>query len=217
MILTCSACSTRYLVDPSALGAGGRRVRCAKCGESWMQAPPPDMPRPVEVDPRPEELRPLPPGSNLPAFPSRRDRRAAAAWWGVVLLVAGGLTAGAVVAREEVVTAWPAAARLYDTVGLPVEPLAAGLELRNVQSERRAEDGLTRLVVHGQIVNVSDRERAVPALQAVARDAGQQAIRDWSIAPSRASLLPGEIATFESVLPDPEPVISEISITFQGG
>lgn len=217
MILTCPACSTRYLVDPSALGVAGRMVRCAKCGESWMQAPPPDMPRPVQTEPRHEELRPIPPGSNLPAVPSGRGRRSAAAWWVVVLLVASGLTAGAVVAREEVVAAWPAAARLYDTVGLPVETVAAGLELRNVRSERRAEDGLTHLVIHGQIVNVSDRERAVPTLYAVALDAGQQAVRDWPITPSRPSLLPGEIATFESMLPDPEPAISEISITFQGG
>lgn len=39
MILTCPKCATRFLVDDSAVRAGGRKVRCSVCGEEWRVDP----------------------------------------------------------------------------------------------------------------------------------------------------------------------------------
>lgn len=39
MILTCPACSTKYVVKDGAIPPAGRQVRCASCKESWHQDP----------------------------------------------------------------------------------------------------------------------------------------------------------------------------------
>jgi predicted Zn finger-like uncharacterized protein len=43
MIITCPSCSARYPVDASTFAPSGRKVRCAKCGNTWHQAPPSDL------------------------------------------------------------------------------------------------------------------------------------------------------------------------------
>jgi predicted Zn finger-like uncharacterized protein len=44
MIITCPNCATRYQADASKFPAAGRRVKCAKCGHTWHQDPPPPEP-----------------------------------------------------------------------------------------------------------------------------------------------------------------------------
>jgi hypothetical protein len=130
-------------------------------------------------------------------------------------LAVAGLGLGGALWRDDVVEAWPASARLYGALGMPAETLGAGLQLQGVQSERRVEEGTTVLAIQGQITNVSDRERPVPGLRAMALGPDRAELRSWDIEPSRMQLRPGEIATFESVLKGPEESIAEIAITFR--
>ncbi len=62
MIVTCPACTVRYVVNPAQLGATGRTVRCARCAETWHQDPPPDSLLPMDegADPMaaPDRQRP---------------------------------------------------------------------------------------------------------------------------------------------------------------
>ena len=39
MLLTCSSCNSKYLVNSADLKPNGRKVRCAACGHNWFQKP----------------------------------------------------------------------------------------------------------------------------------------------------------------------------------
>src|SRR5919197_6379037 len=133
MIVTCPACSTRYNVDPRALGSSGRIVRCANCAHTWHQAPPPDLPRSVDVPPpTAAEMRPV----QVPMAQPPRPRTWVAAGWVLFLLLLAAIGIGGVMAREQIVEKWPPAAKLYSMIGLSVEPPGAGLELRKVTPSR---------------------------------------------------------------------------------
>ena len=55
MILTCPACSIKYVVKDGAIPPAGRQVRCASCKHSWHQDPDASDAVAVAVEDQPEE------------------------------------------------------------------------------------------------------------------------------------------------------------------
>jgi len=220
MIISCPNCSTRYTVANTAVPPQGRKVRCKSCGHIWYQ-------RPVDEDDHERTLimqdvqadlgryRPPATAAEKPKAPKPRRKGVLAGWLVFVLLLAG-LGAGAYYGRAHIVALWPPAALLYETVGLPVESPGAGLQLQNIRSEQRVENGTTTLLVEGQILNTSEAVRTVPKVRAVSLGFDRKPVQVWTIEASSGQLLPGEIATFRSTRPDPGPV-AEVMVTFEGG
>ncbi len=214
MLITCPNCSTRYTVAESAVPTRGRKVRCASCGHVWYQRPldeeqghPPPARNIPEADRRP------PPAPRTVNSPPSRGGKAGWAAFAVLLLA---ILAGGYFARAQIVQLWPPAALFYETVGLPVDPPGTGLQLQNVRSEQRADNGATLLVVEGQIINVSDAVRTVPKVRAVSLGFDRKPVQTWNIDASSDQLLPGEIATFRSTQRDPG-AVAEVMVTFEGG
>jgi predicted Zn finger-like uncharacterized protein len=63
MKLVCPSCESSFLVDASAIGLGGRKVRCGRCGNSWLA-------RAVEVAPEDPPAAPEGPPDDLPVQPA---------------------------------------------------------------------------------------------------------------------------------------------------
>jgi len=241
MILTCPACSTRYVVDPANIGSQGKRVRCARCRHTWFQEPPPDLlatppeapadavapaaGEAVEADahagagnglsrPAPRR-RYAPPRVYLPALRTGPARRAALGWV-LLVLVAVGLAGTVYGARNRIVDWWPPAYRLYDVLGIEVAavPAEAGpaFEVRGIATRRaEGEDGI-RLTVTGRLVNLSDRTHRPPPVQVTLLSADDEPLQRWSFQVPAERLDAGAAVDFETSIVDPHPAASYLSI-----
>lgn len=204
MILTCPKCATRYHVDPAGLGPEGRAVRCAGCGHRWTASPPADAPKTLELTPASATA------TRRPSAPPRSSPRVVA-WLaaGLVVLV----LASAVVGRNEVVARFPAAAKIYETLWLPIAA-RGGLAIEQVTSKQLMEGGVTVLVVEGEIVNQSESARSVPPIRVILLDDGGRQLQGETFSSKDPSLRAGAKTTFTGRLVNPPNQARNFSITF---
>ncbi len=70
MIITCPGCGASFNVNPDALGAAGRKVRCSKCSHQWLALPDgtsTELDSPVDAHPAPAPATPEnPPPPDIP-------------------------------------------------------------------------------------------------------------------------------------------------------
>jgi len=215
MILNCPSCSTRYLIDPMLLGVTGRVVRCARCSHSWSEVPPEDMPKLVDVLPPAEKIKPIPPGSNLPALRKNRIKKA---WvgWAALFAVIVAVAVGTFLARDRIIAVWPGAARIYAGLGLDEYAVARVLVVRNVQQDSFSEDGERVVVVTGEIVNISDHSFAVPRVVIQVLDGTQKVIASGYADPDDGELAAGQMTVFSSRLADPPKNAVSLNVALEG-
>ena len=70
MQLTCPACHTAFHIDPAALGADGRSVRCARCRNTWFARPSDLLPAPAMAEVSAESESNLADGANESTAPT---------------------------------------------------------------------------------------------------------------------------------------------------
>jgi predicted Zn finger-like uncharacterized protein len=236
MIVTCPACATRYLIDPRALGIGGRTVRCTHCGQTWTQAPAEDAPRRVDLPPPgaiavppprppppPPRPRPVPVsapnvGDEAVAYASKPVRAPARRGGGAIpIAVILGVILGVLwYGREFIMAEVPALSPVYAALGLAADA-QAGLEFRRVTSNRVEQDGRPTLVIEGEVANVSHAARRVPPVRVTLEDADKHPLRSWMVTTTRDRLRPGETAAFHSSIADPGGNSAGASVAFATG
>lgn len=199
-------------------------MRCASCAHTWHQTPPDDAPRRVDLvvpEPDPEvRLRGDGHGGRvqLPALAPKRRRSLSAFGWVLYLAVLVGLIGGGLWwTREQVVGYWPAAARYYALLGIPLGTAQSDLELHKVSTSRDTENGLPTLVIQGEVTNVSRLARDVPKLKVILQDSNKHELQAWSFSVTDERLLPGASVPFRTSIAQPSEAATGVVVTFDAG
>jgi hypothetical protein len=109
----------------------------------------------------------------------------------------------------------PASRAVYGLIGLGGERLGAGLEIRNVVSERETGDNNADvLVVRGIIANVDQKERPIPLIRVVLYDGSSKPLQDMVMPPLKPELAAGEDIGFRARMVAPSPLARRVEVTF---
>lgn len=126
-----------------------------------------------------------------------------------------GLPIAGVLARDRIVESVPDMAGLYEAVGLRVN--LRGIDFAGITTVVTKEPGGDVLVVEGEIVNPTGRERRVPAILISLRDDTQQSLYSWTSEPPRTSLAGGESVRFRARLVAPPAEARQVLVRFAPG
>lgn len=231
MIFTCPECNTRYQADAAAFLPDGRKVRCARCGHIWFQAPPAPEPEAdlvaVEETPEPSAAAQavLPPRSAYAPSPAAtadgtpaRPRAHLIEWLG---LTAGWIGLAAIIVaigwsavryRQDIANLWPQSSSLYAVVGMPVN--TRGIEFEYWNAHFTTEDGQDVLVITGRLHNITTHELTVPLIRVSLSDNDKRELYHWTFSPDVATLSPGQTTPFLTRLSSPPPATRHVELRF---
>jgi len=248
MILSCSACGTRFLVPDQALVPDGRRVKCGKCGQTWFQQPPPpEAAPPPAAGPAAAPPADAAPGgfaaemgrlgqpaaaaveppldpvaaarervSNLPIVKADAERRSDRVGWMILAASVLIVLAGAYLARDRVVALLPAAAPLYQKIGIHVSP-PEKLSVQGVVTKQVREGDKTVLEVAGAIANASTWPRPVPKLRLVFLDDKREQVFEFTFQPTGAEVPAKGSLPFSTKLANPSAEAKSLDVVLETG
>lgn len=144
--------------------------------------------------------------SKTPARPPARSRLA------LITAVLAVLLAVAMGSRTSIVRAIPDLAGLYAAIGLPVN--LRGLEFRGITTASEMQDGITVLVIEGEVVNITRQPVELPRLRLAILGPEQRELYSWTSMLPRSILADGERIAFRSRLASPPEEGREILVRF---
>ncbi|HUE47159.1 MAG TPA: FxLYD domain-containing protein [Aestuariivirgaceae bacterium] len=199
---------------------------CSACGQGWLEANAVEI---VDGAPKSTNLVPADLSHDLDREARRlaeaarqagerhRERRrrrlASLRGWAILATACVVPLAGVIAFPESVTRAAPAAARIYSLAGIDVNVF--GFVVREAASELQMQSGLPLLAVRGEVVNISDSPRTVPALRFVLRDGKGKETYAWTLdGVGSRSLEAGEATSFLTRIQAPPPSVQDVEISF---
>lgn len=222
MILSCPACATRYTIDESKLGPGGRTVRCSACKTTWHASrPEPEIELPLTAPVREtlEDLQavkadkvPLKYRAMVEDRKRAREITAQNMIWAGVGVAALVILALAYFLRVDIVRAFPRTAGAYAMAGATTygTPLQIGMN----DAQAKLKGGRFVVTIKTQIKNGSGRPAPVPPVKIGLVDATQQTF-DHQLIPSAGLIVPPHATrTLVFDVPDPSNMAKSVDLSF---
>ncbi|MGI9354897.1 MAG: hypothetical protein ACR2PF_07020 [Rhizobiaceae bacterium] len=237
MTVICPSCDARFR-DPPAEVLANQFLQCGKCDHEWSL----NRGRPVEIDApamvpdisdligeAQEPIRTALPmvvpqkeaeEAPVPIVPIYVDReedptgpslfRGSLASISALALVA--VVCSTIIFKDLIVAAVPQTAKYYETAGL--ETSNTGLKIANVVTTRGVKNGISQLIVKGEIANIADNTVPIPPIQLVMRGESEANLYEWTVAAAKNELKAGEMSRFTAVTKDYPKGAVNVEVTF---
>ncbi len=194
MTVICPSCDARFRDPPASVDAS-HPLQCGKCEHQWAR------------EPSKKRLK-LPKG--ITAFPMVLMAKATPVAMAGAVAIA--LFAGAFASRDASNSTGPQTASVFEAMGFGDE---TPLEIANVTTTRTKQDGISKLVVRGEIANIADSTVPVPPIVLTMRGKGETPLMRWSVESESSSLDAGERSAFVAVASDYPSEATDLDVSFQ--
>lgn len=131
---------------------------------------------------------------------------------GMFLALIAGIAFVADSMHEQIVEVFPSTRGIYSMLGYSATP--RGLDFADISYAKEIENGVTVLAIRGQIVNVTDREVAVPKMRVTVSDSEKQKLYQWTVPPDRSKVGPKSRIPLSIRLESPPPEAWYLDIRF---
>ncbi len=92
-----------------------------------------------------------------------------------------------------------------------------GLDFADITSDRLIENGESVLQISGRVINVSERQLAVPPIHVSLRDTQERELYGWTVNAGVPTLGPGQWSFFLARLPNPPNEVARTDLSFVPG
>lgn len=207
MIITCPACSKRYLVDDSAIDESGRRVQCISCQHDWLFKPTPESKdlEQVHLD-------------LIGTAASKNTKNSINLGWVLFVITLIALGFGVVMGQSVIEEKLPFTKPIYNLVGLSHNQDTDGLSFQDLRPLAETSEKGQQLKLTGVIANTTKDVKGVKSLTLTVKgdcqyvswfhrfftttvkgkDSNQCVLESWVYEPSESKIYPGERVTFET-------------------
>ena len=234
MILTCPDCATRYLTKPEAIGSNGRTVRCASCSATWFVPAEPDVldlaatsgadPHLATETAKSYDSGLLPAAAGMAtagAFRDKVERKkvrrrlfGVSMMWGVVLAILSVMALALYLMRGPVVQKFPAAATLYQSLGIAVSE--NGLVFDRVVTRSAYIDGTPTVIIEGVVRNPDRIIHNTEAVKMSLHNGSGASLVSWLVELGEARIDPGAELEFVTQYPNPPIDATALRYKFEG-